>query len=151
MYISETTSKLSAALIWCGVHQLSWENLKKSHVYFSQKSFADLVLTCCWQIWNGIILDLWAFHPILVTLFLVAFGDEVIKILHDSLFLFHFILPWQWKTLYRKSRNLSDEKPKTKLPKYVMSRAKFMILWEGNKICKIHIFVSFKVHALTLT
>jgi hypothetical protein len=42
------------------------------------------------------------------------------------LFIFHFvlpILPCKRKTSYRKSRNLSDEKPKTKLPKYVMSRA----------------------------
>ena len=31
--------------------------------------------------------------------------------------------PYKWKTLYRKSRNLSDKKPKMKLPKYVMSRA----------------------------
>ena len=37
------------------------------------------------------------------------------------------ILPWERKTLYRKSRNLSDEKPKPKLPKYVMS-------WEKKNI-----------------
>ena len=67
-----------------------------------------------------------AFHPILVTLFLVVFGDGVTKILCYSLFIFHFVLPsfpWEKKTSYRKSCNLSDEKPKTKLPKYVMSRA----------------------------
>ena len=45
---------------------------------------------------------------------------------HNSLFIFYFvlpILPWKRKTLYKKTRNLSDEKPKTKLPKYVMSQA----------------------------
>ena len=67
----------------------------------------------------------WAFHPTLVTSFLVVFGDKVTKILRNSLFIFHFvlpILPCKRKTLHRKSRNLSDEKPKSKLPKYVMSR-----------------------------
>ena len=71
---------------------------------------------------------LWAFHPILVTLFLVCFSKSMnfTKILRDSLFIFFFILPilpCKWKTSYRKSRHLSDEKPKTKLPKYEMSRA----------------------------
>ena len=64
--------------------------------------------------------------PILVTSFLVVFGNEVTKILRSSLFVFHLVLPMlpcKWKTLYRKSCNLSDEKPKSKLPKYVMSRA----------------------------
>ena len=57
---------------------------------------------------------------------MVVFGNEVTKILRNSLFIFHFvlpILPCKWKTLYRKSRNLSDEKTKMKLPKYVMSQA----------------------------
>ena len=38
----------------------------------------------------------------------------------NSLFIFHFvlpILPWKRKTLYRKSRNLSDEKPKNEVTK----------------------------------
>ena len=55
-----------------------------------------------------------------------CFGDEVTKILTNSLFIFHFslpILPCKQKSLYRKSRNLSDEKLKSKLRKYVMSRA----------------------------
>ena len=59
---------------------------------------------------------IWAFHPILVTLFLVVLGDEVAKILRNSLFIFHFvlpILPCKQNTSYRKSRNLSDENPKT--------------------------------------
>jgi hypothetical protein len=43
------------------------------------------------------------------------------------LFIFHFVLPilpanGKHCTLY-KSRNLNDKKPKTKLPKHVMSRA----------------------------
>ena len=56
----------------------------------------------------------------LVTWFLVVFGNKVTKILRNSLFIFHFVLPvfpCKQKKLYRKSRNLSDEK--TKLPKYV--------------------------------
>ena len=55
----------------------------------------------------------WAFHPILVTSFLVVFGDKVTKILHNSWFIFYFVLSnlaWKQKTLYRKSCNLSDEK-----------------------------------------
>jgi hypothetical protein len=69
----------------------------------------------------------WAFHAILVTSFLVVFGDKVTKILRNSLFIFHFvlpILPCKRKTSYRKSRNLSDEKQKTILPKYVMLKNK---------------------------
>ena len=45
------------------------------------------------------------FHPILVTWFLVGFGNKVTKI--NSLFIFHFVmpvLPWKRKTSYRKSR-----------------------------------------------
>jgi hypothetical protein len=55
------------------------------------------------------------FKPILVTSFLV-----VIKILHNSLFIFHFvlpILPCKWKTLNSKSSNQSDEKPKNEVTK----------------------------------
>ena len=70
--------------------------------------------------------NIWVFHPILLISFLVVFSDKVIKISCNSLFIFHFvlpILPCKRKTSYRKSRNLSDEKPKMKLPKYVMSQA----------------------------
>ena len=52
--------------------------------------------------------DKCCFHPILVTWFLVVFGDEVTKILCNSLFIFHFVLsvlPCKQKTSYRKSRN----------------------------------------------
>ena len=62
----------------------------------------------------------------MVTSFLVVFDDKVSKILRNSLFIFHFvlpILPCKRKTWYRKSRNPSDGK-KTNLPKNVMSRAK---------------------------
>ena len=79
-----------------------------------------------WGINISKIAFLWAFHPILITWFLVVFVDEVAKILRNSLFIFHLILPilpCKGKTLYIKSWNLSDEKPKTKLPKCVMSRA----------------------------
>ena len=52
--------------------------------------------------------QLCCFHPILVTWFLVVFGDGVTKILCDTLFIFHFvlpILPCKQKALYRKLRN----------------------------------------------
>jgi hypothetical protein len=71
------------------------------------------------------------FHPILVTLFMVVFVNEVTIILLSSLFIFHFvspILPCKWKTSYRKSCNLNDEKPITKLTKYVMSRARVIVI-----------------------
>ena len=45
---------------------------------------------------------------VLVTWFLVVFGDEVTKILGNSLFIFRFVLPvlaCKQKTLYRKSGN----------------------------------------------
>ena len=51
---------------------------------------------------------------------MVVFGDEVTKILRNSLFIFHFILPilpYKRKTSYRKSRNLSDEKTKNEVTK----------------------------------
>ena len=77
---------------------------------------------------------------------MVVFGDEVTKILCNSLFIFHFvlpILPCKQKTLYRKSCNLSDEKPKTKLPKYVMSRAKIMNLRRFWGHFFLHLFIYF--------
>ena len=67
------------------------------------------------------------FHPILVTWFLVVLGDEVTKVLPNSLFIFYFVLPvlpvlpCKWKMSYRKSSNLT-KLPKIKLPQYVMSR-----------------------------
>ena len=80
------------------------------------------------------------FHPILVIWCMVVFGDEVPKILRNSLFIFHFalpILPCKRKTWHRESR--SDEKPKTMLPKYVMSinlrisqQLLIVILWFSN-------------------
>ena len=85
----------------------------------------------------------WAFHLILVTSFLVVFCDEVTKILRNSLFIFHFVLPilaCKRKTLYRKSRNLSDEKPKTKLPKYVMSRTTVLRISHSLRIKRVHEF-----------
>ena len=68
---------------------------------------------------------MWEFHPILVTLFLVVFGNKVTRILCNSFCIFHLVLPIlasEQKT-YRKSHNLRDEKPNTKLSKYEMSRA----------------------------
>ena len=59
-------------------------------------------------------------------LFLAHNISAIGGVLRNSLFIFYFllsILPCKWKTLYRKSRNQSDKKPKTKLPKYVMSWA----------------------------
>ena len=43
------------------------------------------------------------------------------------------ILPCKWKTSYRKSRNLSEKKPKTRFPKYVMSRALTKVNWRNFK------------------
>ena len=63
------------------------------------------------------------FIQILVSSFFGCFWQRSFQ---NSLFIFHFvlpILPLERKTLFRKSRNLSDEKPKSKLPKYVMRRA----------------------------
>ena len=55
--------------------------------------------------------DMLAFHPILVSSLLVAFGNEATKISHNSSFVFHYvlpILPWKQKT----SWNLSDKNQK---------------------------------------
>ena len=57
---------------------------------------------------------------ILITSSLVLFGDKVTKILCNSLFMFHFvlpILPCKWKTLYRKSHNLTWWKTKNEVTK----------------------------------
>ena len=61
----------------------------------------------------------------MVTLFLVVFGNEVTKILRNSVFIFHFALPIvPWKGKHRtENRATYDEEPKKKLPKYVMSQA----------------------------
>ena len=70
--------------------------------------------------------DLWAFHPILVTWFLVVFGDEVTKILRNSLFTFLLSKARQAKQKFKVKKNHATKmtkKPKTKLPKFVMSRA----------------------------
>ena len=67
------------------------------------------------EIWQNLqtkLTTVWAFHPILVTLFLVVFGNEVTKILGNSLFAF-----------FTEQGNQNDEKPKTKLPNFVMSQA----------------------------
>ena len=75
----------------------------------------------------------------MVTSFLIAFGDKVTKILRNNLFTFHFvlhILPCKWKTWYRKSCNLSDEKTKNEVTKYVMSQA----LWIKTKI-KVPVYI----------
>ena len=51
---------------------------------------------------------------------LVVLGDKVTKKLRNTLLIFHFvlpILPCKGKTLYIKSGNLSDEKPKNEATK----------------------------------
>ena len=91
-------------------------------------------------------------NPIMVTSFLVVLGHEVTKILCNSLFTFHFTwpkFPYKRKTSYRKSHNLSDEKRKMKLLKYVMSRAYIyktlvlkrcsFVLWVGSQTLRIWI------------
>ena len=70
------------------------------------------------------------------SLVLVVFGNKVTKILCNSLFILHLvlpILPWKRMKLYKRSCNLSDEKPKTKLSKYVMSRANNWKKWSIDK------------------
>ena len=60
------------------------------------------------------------FHPILVTWFLIVFGDEVTKILRNSLFIFDFHIA------NGKHCTENHGTKVTKLPKYVMSRAFFL-------------------------
>ena len=58
-------------------------------------------------------------------------GDEVKKILRNSLFIFHFVLPvlpCKRKKIVQKITQVT-KKPKTKLPKYVMSWAKVQMLF----------------------
>ena len=84
----------------------------------------------------------WGFHPILVTSFLVVFSNAVTKILCNGLLIFHFVLsflPFKRKTSYRKSHNPSEEKPKTKLPKYVMSQADYFWRLYDINVCFIKI------------
>ena len=84
-----------------------------------------------WQIskykgFSGILINLkffkqtWGFHPIFVTSFLVVFGDEVTKVLRNSLFTFFY---WarqdgQNGNLRKKQiRNRNDKKTKNKVTK----------------------------------
>ena len=78
---------------------------------------------------------------------MVVLGNEVTKILRNSLFIFRFvlaILPWKRKTLYRKSWNLSDEKQN-----YLMSQAKlsFTVIycWFRRHKCPYNIWTKFKI------
>ena len=121
---------------WLGVFLLSWcdkilnQIRLRKHPLFLGTGGGLNVSSCHPKIGKQnpywLTLNKCCFQPILVTWILVVLGDKVTKILRNSLFIFHFILPilpCKRKTSYRKSRNLSDEKPKMKLPKYVMSRA----------------------------
>ena len=67
---------------------LGWESRKKcTFLHFAtiqSESYKKLGGTCG---------QLCCFNPILVTWFLVGFGNGVMKILHDSLFIFHFVSP----------------------------------------------------------
>ena len=68
------------------------------------------------------------FHPILVTWFLVVFGDKVMKILRNSLFYFSFCLArlaLQTENIIQKITQLKWRKiqKRSYVPKYVMSRA----------------------------
>jgi hypothetical protein len=54
--------------------------------------------------------------------FLVVFGNEVTKILRNSLFIFHFGLA-NGKHRTENHATKMTKLPKTKLQKYVMSRA----------------------------
>ena len=52
------------------------------HHYYAQVSRRSLV-------WNlNLFYHIWVFHPIFVTWFLVVFGDQITKILHNSVFTF---------------------------------------------------------------
>ena len=99
----------------------SWLRLIYVHKTQNTASWYSLIYTEC----SYLPIIMWAFHPILVTSFLVVFGNKVTRILCNSFCIFHLVLPIlasEQKT-YRKSHNLRDEKPNTKLSKYEMSRA----------------------------
>ena len=99
-----------------------------------QINWRNLTITPVW-IFAALKGGLWAFHPILVTWFLVAFGDKATKILCSSLFTF---FTEQGKTgkpeIYSKENQATKmtKKPKTELPEFVISWAltsETLLLW----------------------
>ena len=66
---------------------------------------------------------LFSFH--LRNLILVVFGNKDTKMLRDSLFIFYFSFRLACLALHRTENHATKvtKKPKTKLPKYVMSQA----------------------------
>ena len=84
---------------------------------------------------------LWAFHPVFVTWLVVAFGDQVTKILHNSLFTF---FTEQCKTGKNRTHGKGNIATyfwyfgsfdvKTNLQKYEMSRAIYKFeVWNASR------------------
>ena len=87
-------------------YNTAWSVKSVQKIIYKSRICKLFVGCCCMRFYYlGLV---YCFHPILVTWFLVVFGDEVMKILRNSLFIFHYILavlPCKRKTSYRKSRN----------------------------------------------
>ena len=62
-----------------GQWSVKWDEQKKAFFYQIPPDIVSCFFCC--------------FYPILVTWFLVIFGDKVTKILRNSLFIFYFVLP----------------------------------------------------------
>ena len=77
------------------------------------------------------------FHPILVTWFLVVFGNKVTKILCNSLFTF---LLSKARQAEQKFKVKKITQPKTKLPKFVMSQAFITKKYQIFKITYLQIY-----------
>ena len=71
---------------------------------------------------------IWAFHPILVTWFLVVFGDEVTKILRNSLFSFRLAhLALQMEKIVQKITQPKRRKTKIEVTKICDESGKYCI------------------------
>ena len=109
-----TSTYLFEPYHWKHFNHKNGSKLDLHFVKVEEKFISDFTngLFDCKKVSNFIFLKgfcyLCCFHPILVTWFLVIFGNEVTKIFRNSLFIFHFILPvlpvlpCKQKTSYRK-------------------------------------------------
>ena len=93
------TQCLGLTPYWCLLLIILYQYCQ-SEVYYSFRLFLSKTI---WL--NKVFRFCMLFHPILVSWFLVVFGNQVKKILRKSLFIFHLVLPCKWKTSYRKSCN----------------------------------------------
>ena len=76
-------------LILLNYHRHVYARLKSNHFLICyHQGTVQIPVSICYIIWHY-----WAFHPILVTSFLVVFGHKVTEILRNNLFILHFILP----------------------------------------------------------